>query len=245
MTLLVDFIIYFKIFYLESAVTTRTKTSTKTTTKTTTRKITTTPNKCKNGYYGPTCQYKILNSTIFKNSTILTNELSLKLVNLTGIKSNYSLIYQASIHSFRSSSFHSKCDNISNTLTVIKSKKFIFGGFTTAKWNMNKYDSNAFIFSLVNAYNIPVKMSIIYPEYAIYSTIDSGPLFGAGYDISLPNNSNITFGYSYINCYHLPSFVKDRSTFLAGSFEFLTDQIEVYALNGKLCFENYRNKKAF
>jgi len=119
-------------------------------------------------------------------------------------------------------------------LTVIKSKKFIFGGFTTAQWNSYKYDSNAFIFSLVNAYNTSVKMSIIYPEYAIYSDIYSG----AGYDISLPNNSNITFGYSYINCYHLPSFVKGRSTFLAGSYEFLTDEIEVYALNGKFCFEN-------
>ena len=185
MTLLVDFIIYFKIFYLESAVTTRTKTSTKTTTKTTTRKITTTPNKCKNGYYGPACQYKILNSTIFKNSTILTNELSLKLVNLTGIKSNYSLIYQASIHSFRSSSFHSKCDNIRNTLTIIKSKdyNYIFGGFTTAQWNQNVnkyvYDSNAFIFSLVNAYNIPVKMSIINSKHAIYSNFTYGLTFGA------------------------------------------------------------------
>ncbi len=83
----------------------------------------------------------------------------MKLVNLTGFSLNatWSLIYQASVDSFRSRSFHAKCDQKSNTLTVIKSNQynFIFGGFTSAQWNQNissfANDSNAFVFSLVNS----------------------------------------------------------------------------------------------
>ncbi len=194
---------------------------------------------CTNGYYGSNCQYKQLNSTIFKNSTILTNELSLQLVNLTGFSfnSSWSLLYQASVDSFRASSFHSKCDQISNTLTVIKSKKynFIFGGFTTAQWNQNTNsyitDTDAFLFSLVNAYNTSVKMLPNNPS--IYSHYNQGPTFGYGHDIYLPDNSNLVFGYTYIYSYQSPSFVTDRNSFLAGSYNFLADEIEVYEFNGK------------
>jgi hypothetical protein len=166
----------------------------------------------------------------------------MQLVNLTGVSlnSSWSLLYQASVDSFRASSFHAKCDQISNTLTVIKSKQynFIFGGFTTAQWNqnLNSYisDSDAFLFSLVNAYNTPVKMiSTYYPQYAIYSDNNYGPTFGGGHDIYLPDNSNIANGYSSIYTYQLPNFVADRNSFLAGSYNFLADEIEVYALNGK------------
>lgn len=55
-----------------------------------------------------------------------------------------------------------------------------------------------------------------------------------GGDIYLPNNSNITYigiFYSYIGTYQLPSFVTNKSYFLAGSQYFLIDQVEVYALN--------------
>ncbi len=161
----------------------------------------------------------------------------MKLVNLTGfsLNSTWSLIYQASVDSFRSRSFHAKCDQKSNTLTVIKSNQynFIFGGFTSAQWNQNissfANDSNAFVFSLVNSYNIPVKMLVTNSQYAIYPYYDFGPTFGSGYDINLRDNSNITVGYSYIYSYQLPSFVKDRSSFLAGSYEFTAYEIEVNA----------------
>ena len=154
--------------------------------------------------------------------------------------SSWSLIYQASVDSFRASSFHSKCDQISNTLTVIKSKKynFIFGGFTTAQWNQNTNsyitDTDAFLFSLVNAYNTSVKMLPNNPS--IYSHYNQGPTFGYGHDIYLPDNSNLVFGYTYIYSYQSPSFVTDRNSFLAGSYYFLADEIEVYEFNGKEIF---------
>ena len=153
------------------------------------------------------------------------------------LNSSWSLLYQASVDSFRASSFHAKCDQISNTLTVIKSKQynFIFGGFTTAQWNQNTciQDSDAFLFSLVNAYNTSVKMLVTYPQYAIISYNNYGPTFGGGHDIYLPDNSNITKGYTNFHSYQLPNFVTDRNSFLAGSYNFLADEIEVYEFNGK------------
>ncbi len=124
-------------------------------------------------------------------------------------------------------------------MTVIKSRHFIFGGFASVKLNQNfpncLYDSKAFTFSLVNAYNTPVKMSIVWPQYAICSFSDRGPSFGA--DIWLPDNSNITACNSGIYHYQLPSFLTDSFTvtqsFFTGSFRFQTDEIEVYALDVK------------
>ena len=119
-------------------------------------------------------------------------------------------------------------------------QKFIFGGFTTAKWNINKYDSNAFIFSLVNAYNIPVKMSIINPDYAIYTADNHGPTFGNGdlttRTVSGVNAVDCSIGYSNLgSTYQLPSFLVYGTTsaqsFLAGSYEFFPIDIEVYMRN--------------
>ena len=195
---------------------------------------------CANGYQGSNCENKILNSTIFKNSTILTDEQSIKLLNLIGflLDTKLSLLYQASRDSFSSSSFHSKCDGINNTLTIIKSKynNFIFGGFTNAQWNgqVNSfaYDSNAFLFSFVNAYNISARMNVnpFYAQFAIYSSSSSGPSFGGIY---LPDSSNINECSSNIFPYNLPSFVpfKNSSSLLAGSSSFLTQEIEVYTFN--------------
>ena len=61
-------------------------------------------------------------------------------------------LYQATVDGGDVSKFHSRCDNIPNTLVLIKSAgNRRFGGFTTAKWsssNEYKEDPNAFLFSL-------------------------------------------------------------------------------------------------
>jgi hypothetical protein len=64
-----------------------------------------------------------LNSTIFKNSTILSEEKSSDLVKLIGLNvTKNQLLYQASRDGFDPSVFHSKCDKTSATFIVIKSK---------------------------------------------------------------------------------------------------------------------------
>ena len=91
-------------------------------------------------------------SYAFIDSLILTqNErisLTWMLYNLTEVK----LIYRASRDGFAATSFHSKCDGISNTVPIIKTtSNSVFGGFTSAQWTSDWgyiYDANAFIFIL-------------------------------------------------------------------------------------------------
>jgi hypothetical protein len=60
--------------------------------------------------------------------------------------------------------FHSKCDNKSPTLTIIKAQdsSFIFGSYTKAEWDSSgrfRVDPNAFLFSLTNKEAKPCKMN--------------------------------------------------------------------------------------
>lgn len=68
--------------------------------------------------------------------------------------SKFDLVYQASKDGFHSNEFHSHCDGIAHTLTVIKATSGnIFGGYTEQPWSSNGCyvdDKKAFIFSLVN-----------------------------------------------------------------------------------------------
>jgi hypothetical protein len=191
---------------------------------------------CTNGYFGTNCQFKILNSAIFNGSTILTSEQSVKLANLTdfSLNSSWSLIYQASRDGFSSSIFHSKCDGNTGTLVVIKSSNSnIFGGYTQADWSGYtwQYDSNAFLFSLVNSYKTPVKMIVTNPQYAIFAYPSYGPTFGNAHDLYISSDGlscNSNLGYSY----QVPSFLTSGTaaaqSFLAGSYNFRAIEIEVY-----------------
>ena len=97
-------------------------------------------------------------------------------------------IYQATIDGAEPTDFHSKCDNISNTLTIVKSignKRF--GGFTSNSWDsISEYkdDQNAFIFSIDKQKIYPCKNH----KYAIYCNIKEGPIFGSGFDIWIEGN---------------------------------------------------------
>jgi hypothetical protein len=113
-------------------------------------------------------------------------------------------LYRGSQNGFRANDFHSKCNNIANTLTIIKSiNGLIFGGYTTKTWNGNhesKYDQNAFIFSITKKEKFNIKQDS--GVYAIYGHHIFGPRFG-GADISISDNCNnnndsySNFGSSY------------------------------------------------
>ena len=100
---------------------------------------------------------------------------------------NYDLLYKASRDGDKSENFHSKCDNINNTLVIIKTTNSnIFGGFTTKTWNNAGYinDPFAFAFSLNNQkiYNIIDNKN---GNHAIYALSLYGPCFGDGTDFGL------------------------------------------------------------
>ena len=192
-----------------------------------------------NNSYGSNCQYMILNSTTFIGSTILTQEQGISLFNLIGNQSISKTLYRASRDGFQASSFHSKCDSKGATLTLIKSSNGnIFGGFTKANWAGNSWiiDSNAFLFSLINQYDYPIKLNIKSDKvaYAIYGHPSYGPYFGDAPDLYIADQSNSnTNSFSQLGgTYDLPQ----NFAFLAGTPYFSTLEIEVYQIDGNIFY---------
>jgi hypothetical protein len=153
----------------------------------------------------------------------------------------WSLLYRGTRDGFGTNDFHSRCDGHSNTLTIFKAKEseFIFGGYTTVDWEScpkpGKYksDQNAFLFSLTNRDNKPIKIKFHpnFHEYAICCHSSFGPIFGG--DIQIANNANTTMeSISDLGLvYKHPQYAfgtDEAKTFLAGEFVFLLDEIEVY-----------------
>ncbi len=76
-------------------------------------------------------------------------------------------MYRGTRDGFLAKDFHEKCNGLPQTLTIFKAKKssYIFGGYTSTAWEskstdqINKY-STAFIFSLTNKDNQPLKSRI-------------------------------------------------------------------------------------
>jgi hypothetical protein len=74
-------------------------------------------------------------------------------------KKQWHLIYRGSDHGFEGWTFHSKCDGIPNTITIIQTiDDFIFGGFTPLAWDSShehKFDPSeqSFLFSVTNPHN--------------------------------------------------------------------------------------------
>jgi hypothetical protein len=179
-------------------------------------------------------------------SQILKGELQLsEMINLCEFSPDdkWSLLYRATRDGFEVRDFHSKCDGHSNTLTILKAKQsgFIFGGYTTVHWesksqSIYKSDPNAFIFSLTNKDNTPLKMKVApnKHQYAIGCYCGYGPWFTGGIHIGYNANTNMGSNFCYSNLgyvYSHPQYVyctDEAKSFLTGSQTFQLDEIEVY-----------------
>jgi len=178
----------------------------------------------------------------------LTQERGISLLNLIRVPfySRATRVYQASKDGFGASDFHSKVDGILGTLTVVKSTYGnIFGGFTSLSWGLpsNSYsDPSAYIFSLVNQHN---NYSYIFnqistyqsnPIYSIYANPQNGPIFGGSHDFAIydqsnsKNNSHSRLGYSYQAPLNYTFSSDQANSFLAGSRNFQTLEVEVYTI---------------
>ncbi len=180
---------------------------------------------CINSYAGENCQYyNISGSKILNTSELISSLLSLAKFELKSLK----LIYRASRDGFKALDFHTKCDNHTNTLTLIKTtKSFIFGGYTTVLWDdcdCSKDDSKAFILSLTNKMNQPTRLNInINGTYAIFAWKYYGPVFAT--DIHVTSESNLDEdSYCSPNGYYQ---IYDNDL-LAGGYNFQTVEIEVF-----------------
>jgi len=148
------------------------------------------------------------------------------------------LQYRATRDGFSAQNFHTKCDGIANTLTVIKSSnENIFGGFTEEAWDSsgNGYvDTNAYIFSLVNRENRQFKVMCSNGANTIYCSSAHGPSFG-GHDFHISSDSNSNqnsfsnFGYSYKHA-DFQYGSENAINILAGSYTFKTLDVEVFAV---------------
>jgi len=124
---------------------------------------------------------------------------------------------------------------LKGTLTLVSTNNYsnIFGGYTKADWSGSGYksDSDAFLFSLVNAFNTSFKMPIksSYDWAAIYARSDYGPNFGFCFDFYI-NNNGLYGSYdctgAILYTYQFPSF-SSPIDFLGGPST-RPDEIEVY-----------------
>lgn len=178
-------------------------------------------------------------NTPFLDSTILTKEQKKNLLKLCDFARNkkFTLLYRATRDGFRSTDFHSKCDKFNNTLTIIKTNNSrIFGGYSEAEWSSKcswVHSIDSFLFSLENSEETSLIMKCNEPQYSIYSNINYGPTFGNGHSLYISNDSNLN-KQSYSNLgtsYKHPNYLygsNESKSFLADSYYFQTEEIEVY-----------------
>jgi hypothetical protein len=169
-------------------------------------------------------------------SQILTDKQPFDLIKLCEFssKDKWTLLYRGTRDGFGANDFHSKCDNHSNTITVLKpnGSSYIFGGFTSINWDCSsvwKSDPNAFLFSLTNKDNQPSKMRQLNITHSIFCHSSYGPTFGAGHDIYICNAANTTAGSqsNLGNSYQHPQPSQGHS-YLTGLAQFQLSEIEVY-----------------
>jgi len=166
-------------------------------------------------------------------SRIITTNVSefLDMCGFTSCKAHFfPLLYRASEHGFGAADFHTKCDNLLNTLTIIKTTRGdIFGGYTTQKWDgcsQYKQDANAFLFSFNQEQSTtPPKQKFTCRDYskAMFGGPNYGPCFGST-DIVITANSNEAKKSSSALC----SYIYPSGCLLTAETNFQTVEIEVF-----------------
>jgi hypothetical protein len=151
-------------------------------------------------------------------------------------KKKWTLAYQATKDGFGTNHFHSKVDSFQESIVIIQStNKNIFGAYCADTWLGSGYSNNpkTFLFSLVNSANTPQVLTSKNQSNEQYRYNSYGPTFGSGHDLYICNNSN-TVNSSYSNfpySFNAPTnFTGTQNTFLAGSYNFQTLEIECYGL---------------
>jgi hypothetical protein len=149
------------------------------------------------------------------------------------------MLYRGTTHGFSSSTFHTKCDGQSNTITfILTTKGCTFGGFTPVAWdssNQYKTDNSqkSFLFTIKNPRNSEsLKFALSNRSTTIYCRSDYGPTFGDGHSIYVANDSNsnnssfTSLGNSYVN----DTGIHYQQVF-TGENCFTVQEIEVFSIN--------------
>ena len=160
------------------------------------------------------------------------------------------LLYRGTRDGFEAKTFHEKCDNKGETLTIIKSTdNFIFGGYTEIDWDSTLWNGhvgekncsrregkgNEFVFTLKNPHNISPSKFNMRKEWLNHSICcdgNLGPIFGCN-DIRIENNCNVKknkFTYSDFKPgeYCFDDTTGKKRLLFTGNNSFLVSEIEVF-----------------
>ncbi len=109
-------------------------------------------------------------------------------MNVQDLKLN--LIYKAKRDGFKIGDFHSRCDNKTPTICIIKSEHGkTFGGYTNLNWNQSGYiagEGKSFIFQLDNN----TKHKCINNQQELWRSSSYSIAFGGGCDIGIRDSSD-------------------------------------------------------
>ncbi len=172
------------------------------------------------------------------DSPILSAAQQISFLALTGLENKtFFLLWRGSRDGFDALTFHRLCDGQANTVTVIKNTNgFIFGGYTSIPWSSSggyKTDSTAFLFSLTNPSNTPLKLKVKPGQNAVSHYSLFGPTFGGGHDLYVSSLSN-TNRNSFMNfsSYEFPNVLSgnEGGEFIVGGSDngFQIVEIEVF-----------------
>ena len=150
-----------------------------------------------------------------------------KLRDYLGHNASFNLLYRASLHGDKANIFHSRCDKVPMSLTIlIDHNDNRFGGFTAREWSGNcvqKMDEKAFIFSVekLKIYEVLPNQTAIgcYPNFGpiffgcqirvydnFFSRGGSTYLKGVNYNTTLDyelTNGNQNFGIKDLEVYEV------------------------------------------
>ena len=160
------------------------------------------------------------------------------------------LLYRGSRDGYQSKTFHEKCDNKGETLTIIESKdNFIFGGYTEINWDSTVWNGkmgennnarrngfgNDFVFTLKNPHGIKANkynMQKSWLNHSICCDVNLGPIFGCN-DIRIENNCDVKNNrFIYYDFkpgeYCFEDTTGHKRLLFIGNNSFLVKEIEVF-----------------
>lgn len=104
------------------------------------------------------------------------------------------LVYRGSRDGLTGAAFHSRCDGMAGTVTLIAAEGgWVFGGYSSVPWHSRgewATCEDAFLFTVTNPHGIaPTLYPVRRPGMAVYGGAWFGPSFGCG-DVWVTNTSN-------------------------------------------------------
>jgi len=148
------------------------------------------------------------------------------------------LLWRGTRDGFASSTFHKLCDGKGKTLTVVKTtREYIIGGYTSVPWSTaGRYiaDPIAFLFTLVNPKNTPLKLPVfptLIETRDTYHNFFYGPTFGGGHDLHIADSCNSnTNSYAKSYSYTFPNVLAGSAgdSWMLDSIFFQVSEIEVF-----------------